>query len=95
MSNAFTKHDSGKLRFDLLPVDAVEQVVRVLTYGAVKYTPNNWRKVDDLARYHAAALRHIFAWAKGEKTDPESGLPHLAHAACCLLFIVELDKREK
>jgi hypothetical protein len=63
----------------------------VLEYGARKYAPDNWRKVDNPeARYLAAALRHINAWRRGEKRDQESGLSHLAHAATSLMFIMEL-----
>lgn len=86
------KHDQGKARCDLLPPHAVLEVAKVLTFGAVKYAPNNWRKVPDaLDRYLAAALRHQLAYMTGELNDPESGLPHLAHAACCLMFILELE----
>lgn len=84
------KDDSGKIRMDLLPPRAIEAVAAVLTFGAAKYGPDNWRMVEGRRwRYHAAALRHIFAWAQGERCDPETHLHHLAHAACCLLFIVE------
>jgi len=34
-------------------------------------------------------LRHLTAWWAGEDLDPESGLHHLAHAACCLMFLLE------
>lgn len=86
------KHDAEKARWDLLPLGAVSAVVDVLTYGAGKYAPDNWRHVSNpQQRYYAAAMRHIVAWARGEKNDPESGKPHLAHAACCLLFILEVD----
>lgn len=88
---AFVKADGRKVRLDLLPVLAVEAVGRVLTFGARKYAPNNWRKVDDMSRYTGAALRHIFAYMRGEVVDEESGEHHLAHAACCLLFIVDLE----
>ena len=88
------KHDAEKIRLDLLPPTALERVGEVLTYGAKKYAPENWRKVPDYRRrYTAAALRHLLAWMKGEPRDLESGLPHLAHAACCLLFILDLDKQ--
>ena len=84
------KYDSEKLRWDLLPVEPIEQVVGVLSYGAKKYDDENWRKVDNQRRrYYAAALRHIVAWWKGEKLDPESGYHHLAHAICCLVFLME------
>ena len=86
------KHDGGKPRYDLLPAVAVDQVVAVLTFGAKRYAPDNWRHVEGWRwRYHAAALRHLFAWARGQRLDPDSGLPHLAHAVCSLLFLAELD----
>ena len=87
-----TKHDGEKARWDLLPLTAVSQVVEVLTFGARKYAPDNWRTVPEWRRrYYAAALRHMVSWWRGERVDSESGLPHLAHAACCLLFIADLE----
>jgi hypothetical protein len=86
------KDDTGKPRYDLLPAVALHEVVRVLTYGAGKYAPENWRKVEDWRpRYFAAAMRHLWAWFRGERIDPESTYPHLAHAACCILFMLELE----
>ena len=86
------KFDSDKLRYDLVPPSALEKIVEVLTYGAKKYAPENWKKVEEPERrYIAAAMRHIEAFRKGERLDPESGLPHLAHAACCLMFILEVQ----
>lgn len=87
------KFDNGKRPFDLLPVVATEHVVDVLGYGASKYGPENWRNLEDpMRRYYAAALRHLFAWKRGEVYDPESGLPHLAHAACGLMFLLDLEQ---
>jgi hypothetical protein len=87
-----TKHDSEKARWDLLPLEAVTPIVDVLTFGARKYAPDNWRTVPEWRRrYYAATLRHLVAWWRGERVDTESGLPHLAHAGCCLLFLAALD----
>ena len=86
------KDDSGKLRYDLLPPLALREVVKVLTFGARKYAPENWRKVDGWRwRYFAAAMRHLWAYYTGERDDGESGLPHLAHAACCVLFLLGME----
>lgn len=83
------KDDAGKARFDLLPVSALEEIVRVLNFGAARYDDDNWQKVPNLeARYYAALQRHLTAWRKGELEDEDSGLPHLAHAGCCLLFLL-------
>jgi hypothetical protein len=82
------KGDAEKPRWDLLPYDALAPVVRVLTFGARKYSDDNWQHVPNARRrYFAAAMRHLSAWITGEKVDPESGENHLAHAICCLLII--------
>ena len=85
------KHDSGKPRMDLLPPEALREAAAVLALGAEKYDAHNWRKGFAYSRLIAAALRHIFAWVGGENTDPESGKSHLAHAACCLLFLITFE----
>jgi len=88
-----TKHDAAKARFDLVPWRALGRVVDVLTFGARKYADWNWVHVPGArARYFAAALRHLTAYAGGEANDPESGLPHLAPAGCCVLFVLALDE---
>ncbi len=85
------KHDGGKVRTDLLPVRALLSVAEVMTFGASKYGANNWQNVRPRSRYFGAALRHLFARALGERHDPETGLPHLAHASCCVLFMLSGD----
>ncbi|MCU7521636.1 MAG: hypothetical protein HF312_15575 [Ignavibacteria bacterium] len=88
------KYDAGKDRWDLLPFAQVRQIVKVLTFGAAKYEPNNWQGVEK-ERYIAAAFRHLTAWIDGERCDPESGIHHLAHAACNLLFLLWQDDNPK
>jgi len=86
------KYDGDKAKLYLLPPKSILEVGKVLTYGAEKYDAENWRKVDDLQnRYTSAALRHIFAHMDGELEDEETGLSHLAHAMCCLLFKLEIE----
>ena len=71
---------------------ALTEQAKVLTFGATKYTPEGWREVPDAPnRYLDAAFRHLVAYSQGERYDDESGLPHLAHAQCCLSFLLELD----
>jgi hypothetical protein len=90
------KFDKEKLRYDLLPFEAIDQIVDVLGYGSRKYADNNWKIVPDARRrYIAAALRHISAYQRGEMIDPESGLQHLAHAACSLVFLLALPEETK
>jgi hypothetical protein len=86
------KFDTDKPRFDLIPPSAERLLADVLTFGAKKYAPGNWAKVENgKERYIAAALRHINAHRTGEWNDEETGLPHLAHAMCCLAFVIELE----
>lgn len=87
------KYDSDKAQWSLLPFAAVAEVVDVLTYGAKKYAPDNWKKVPDARqRYIDAGFRHFTAYAGGEKNDSETGMSHLAHATCCMLFLMSFDK---
>ena len=89
------KYDSAKPRFSLLPLKQVWDIVAVLEFGAKKYAPDNWQKVPDAEnRYFDAAMRHLCAWCSGEKRDAETNLPHLAHAACCLLFLMWGDDQK-
>lgn len=82
------KYDDGKLDYTLLPYEALQEVVKVLMYGAKKYPEaDNWKRVSDpRKRYNKAAFRHLFSEVNGETLDKESGLYHLAHAVCSNLF---------
>lgn len=80
------KWDKGKLEWHLLPFGALVPVVRVLMYGKDKYGEENWKKGMPQVRVLDAAMRHIIAYMGGQTRDPETGLSHLAHASCCLLF---------
>ncbi len=85
------KHDEGKPRLDLLPTKALEEVSKVLAFGADKYGDYNWMKGMRWTRLSAACLRHLFAWMRGERSDEESGISHLSHAACCILFLITYE----
>ena len=87
------KFDSDKLDWSLMPFEELESVVQVLMVGAQKYQKDNWKYVDDgERRYFNASIRHIMSYRSGELNDPETGLPHLAHAVCCLLFLLYKTK---
>ena len=89
----FMKFDGDKLRPDLIPPSATRALAEVLTFGARKYKPNNWKNCKDLDRYEAAMLRHILAYQEGETHDSESGMPHLWHAMTNIAFLIELDNK--
>jgi len=81
-----------KTRFDLVPWDSVGDIADVLQSGAAKYGAHNWCRGAHWSRYFSALCRHIFAWWRGEDRDRETGKSHLAHAGCCLLFLMEYQR---
>lgn len=90
------KYDLDKPQMYLLPPRATLEVGKVLTYGAHKYSPENWKLLDNLQeRYTSACLRHILAEMTGEENDEETNLSHLAHAICCLMFKLEVRLSDK
>lgn len=91
-TEAGRKFDTGKPEYGLIPPNALHELVVVLTVGAQKYDRDNWKKVpESKRRYFDALQRHLWAWKRGEKLDPETLRPHLAHAMCCLFFLYEHD----
>jgi hypothetical protein len=87
------KYDDGKLPFDLWSPDALEKTAEVLGYGANKYVPYNWAKGLKYSRVFSALLRHLWAFWRGEDNDSETGFHHLAHAMCCLMFLLHYESR--
>ena len=85
------KNDTGKLRFDLIPVRPLEKVAEVYTIGATKYDDNNWRKGLKWGRVFAAMMRHAWAWMRGETHDPVDGQHHLASVVWCALTLMEYE----
>ncbi len=84
------KNIEGKPPMSLISLLFLEQLAQVLAHGSQKYAPNMWRS-DPMPFTHEidSVLRHILAFNRGEDADPDSGLPHLAHAACRLMFLIE------
>jgi len=79
--------NGGKYEVHQLPLFALEGTSRVLMFGAQKYKKGNWAKGMDWSIPFDCMMRHMIAWHRGEELDPESGLPHLDHALCNLLFL--------
>lgn len=87
-----------KLSWSLLPLSAVGEILRVLQWANTKkdppYDPNSWQDVPNARQeYYDAAMRHLTDyWERHERglkmPDDESGLHVLAHAACCILFLL-------
>lgn len=75
------RFNTGKVRFDLVPPDALKELAAIYTKGAEKYAARNWEKGLDWSECYGSLQRHANAWAEGEDRDQESGQPHMAHVA--------------
>ena len=98
MSNeVFKKNDEGKPTFELIPFDLLADVNKVLQHGRDTYGLGNWKKTNGfkMSRPFNALLRHMFAWWSGEDNDKQTGISHLAHAMCNLLFMMYHFKYNK
>jgi hypothetical protein len=87
------KHDQQKIRWDLVPFDAVNEIAKVLTFGAEKYEARNWEKGMNWSRAFGALQRHLTRWFHGQDKDKETRLTHLANAGCCLFFLLAWELR--
>lgn len=88
------KHDQHKIRWDLVPYDAVNEIAKVLTFGASKYEARNWEKGMDWSRAFGALQRHLTRWFHGQDKDKETRLTHLSNAGCCLFFLLSWELRQ-
>lgn len=91
----FKKNDAEKPQYALIPVDSLQETVEVLTDGASKYGAYNWVSGTNWSRYFSAAMRHLWAFWNPlvSDFDEETGKHHLAHAICCLMFLLAYAKR--
>ena len=88
------RYNEGKLKWSLVDWKSLEPMVRVLEMGAEKYAPFNWTKGMPVTEVSESLLRHMFAYLDGEDTDPESGIEHLGHVMCNVMFLIHI-MREK
>jgi hypothetical protein len=86
------KDDSGKLRYDLIPPDALAALAYVYTIGAKKYDDHNWLKGMKWSRVIAAMMRHMELWRQGEKDDKDDGQHHLASVAWCAFALLTYER---
>lgn len=90
VKNDFKDH---KLRWDLLPLKEVEDIVKVFTSGSIKYGDNNWQGLENgYQRYKAAMFRHLLEYEKGTEFDEETGCRHLAQVAWNAMAMLYLSK---
>jgi hypothetical protein len=91
------RFNEGKRQWALVDFRSLEPMVEVLEFGAKKYSPDNWKKGLPVRSIIESLLRHTFAFLRGQDKDPESGLSHIGHMMCNLMFLsyVMMNKKEK
>lgn|SRR5574344_916969 len=89
------KYDNEKLRWDLLPLEDIEDVVKVYTEGVKKYAPNSWQNLPDgYNRYKAAMFRHLLEYEKGNTIDEETGCLHLSQVVWNAIAMLHVSKNK-
>lgn len=61
--------EDGKLRYDLIPLDALDRWAGLMTRGMRKYGERNWERGQSMARMESSALRHLIQYLKGERDE--------------------------
>ena len=86
------RFNEGKLRWSLVDFPSFEPMVRVLEFGCVKYDDHNWKKGLPTTEICESLIRHLTAYLDGEDIDPDSGLSHIGHMQCNVMFLSYMDK---
>ena len=92
MSGTAKHFDEGKPALQWIPYDALVEISRAFSYGAVKYGNGNFKGGMSWSKMVGSILRHTYRFMAGENNDDESGLPHLAHAGACICMLLYFYK---
>lgn len=95
VTDPVTGGQKGKKQCQLGAIDplALKMLGLVAGMGAEKYGRNNYTLGYRWSLSFDAMLRHVLAFWAGEEKDPESGLPHMAHAAFHCLALITFAER--
>lgn len=90
LDNKALRHNQGKVDWSLLPTEPLEEIIKVLEFGKKKYAAWNWANGNGLSWLETtnSLRRHLYAWLRGEDNDPETGLSHISHVACNVIFLL-------
>lgn len=80
------RYNTGKRKWSLVDFKSLEVMVEVLEFGALKYSPDNWKKGLDKKEILESMMRHLAALMDGQSKDPETNLSHMGHIMCNAMF---------
>lgn len=92
MQNKAKRFDINKNRLDLIPPSLLEEVGKILTFGAEKYGDSNWKLGMKWSRCIGSLKRHLLEFEKGIDYDNESGELHISHILTNAAFLLEYYK---
>lgn len=87
----------NKPRYDLLDRPMLKRWAELMERGAVKYGEDNWKKAEteeELRRFEASALRHMFQWIDGE-TDEDHASAILFNVSGAEMVRTKLNEKQK
>ena len=90
-----TRFDAGKIPYHLFPLDAFEEICKVMDFGAKKYAERNWEQGMSWSRVARSMLSHFISMCKGIERDEESDIPHAAHMAWNAIVLLAYTLRPK
>ncbi len=89
-----SKWDTDKIKYSLVPVEALRRLAALYTLGAERHGERNWEKGTDYSRWYDALQRHANAWQEGEEYDPADGQHHMIAVAWNAFALFEYVMRE-
>jgi len=78
--------NKGKDRWTMIDFPSLVPLIKVLEFGARKYSRDNWKNGFDHDELLDSLLRHTIALVRGETHDKESGLHHIGHILANAMF---------
>lgn len=92
-SNPKQAFGDAKPPLSTVPMPVLYEVALGMLEGHLKgYRRHNYRIAGvRMSTYYDAILRHITAWWEGQDIDPESGLPHIVKAICCMVVLRDAE----
>lgn len=82
-TGAVRSTDADGTRYDLITPIGIRRLAEVYAEGAKKYGVNNWQKGIPYSNLINHALRHIYLFLEGDKSEP-----HIPHAIWNLMTLV-------
>lgn len=90
------RFNKGKIQWSLVHFKSIEELPKVLEFGAKKYSRDNWKKGLDLNEILDSMQRHLSSLIDGQEFDEESKLHHIGHIMCnCMFYSYHKNKNEQ